>query len=87
MAIMNSKHQKTLGQIFANPTPKTLLWSDIEALLIAIGCEVTEGNGSRVKFDFNGHTVAFHRPHPQKETKPYAVRIAKEFLILIEVTP
>ncbi len=83
---MNSKQRKTLKQIFAKPTPKNILWNDIEALLIAIGCTITEGNGSRVKFDYNGHTVAFHRPHPEKETKPYAVRIAKEFLLLIGVT-
>lgn len=84
---MNSKQLKTLKAIFSKPTPSNILWTDIEKLLVAVGCTVTEGNGSRVKFDFEGYTVAFHRPHPQKETKPYAVRIAKEFLILIGVKP
>jgi len=84
---MNSRQKRTLKCVFSKPTPKNILWSDIEALLVALGCEVTEGRGSRVKFDFKGHTVAFHRPHPQKETKPYAVRIVKEFLELIKVTP
>lgn len=84
---MNNKQRKTLERIFDTPTQSNILWSDIEKLFVAIGCTVTEGNGSRVKFDYEGYTVAFHRPHPQKETKPYAVRIAKEFLTLIEVTP
>ena len=84
---MNSKHRETLKAIFSTPTPKNLEWSKIEFLLVAIGCTVFDGKGSRVKFDYNGQTVAFHRPHPQKEAKPYVVRIAREFLELIEVTP
>ena len=84
---MNSKHQKTLDLVFKNPAPKNLEWKKIESLLIAIGCVVTDGNGSRVKFDYAGHTAAFHRPHSSKEAKPYVVRLVREYLILIGVTP
>ncbi len=45
---MNSKHRKTLEAIFAKPVTGTIEWSRIEALLIAVGCEVIEGRGSRV---------------------------------------
>jgi len=84
---MNSKHRKTLAAIFSTPAPKSIKWSKIEALLIAAGCVVTDGSGSRVKFDFNGHTVVFHRPHPQKETKPYVVRLVREYLELTGIKP
>jgi len=35
---MNSKQRKTLKNIFSRPTPKNLLWNDIESLFRAIGC-------------------------------------------------
>jgi hypothetical protein len=47
---MHSRHRKTLAAIFSNPAPKTLVWADIESLLSAVGCEVIEGDGSRVRF-------------------------------------
>ncbi len=84
---MNSKHKKTLAAIFSTPVPKNIEWAKIEALLVAVGCVVTDGGGSRVKFDFKGHTAAFHRPHPQKETKPYAVRLVREYLKLTGIKP
>lgn len=84
---MNNKHQKTLLAIFSIPTPVNLEWARIENLLIAIGCEVIEGNGSRVRFVYEQHVAAFHRPHPQKEAKAYQVRAARDFCIVIGVTP
>ena len=84
---MNSRHRKTLTAIFSNPTPKTLLWADIEALLLAIGCEIIEGDGSRVRFIRDDVMGYFHRPHPKKEAAPYQIRDAKTFLTKLEVTP
>jgi hypothetical protein len=86
---MNSKQRKTPEAIFLRPTPKNLLWSDIESLFKAIGCVVVEGAGSRVSFryilqhdDGNDEEVQgdFHRPHPGKEAKPYQVKKAENFL-------
>lgn len=77
---MNSAQKKTLAAIFATPTPKNLVWADIESLLIALGCNVYEGSGSRVSFQRDGQKADFHRPHPRKEAKPYQVRDAKDFL-------
>ncbi len=62
-------------------------WRKIEALFIALGAQVIEGNGSRVRFELNGVVASFHRPHPQKEAKPYQVRDAKEFLSQAGVKP
>lgn len=84
---MNNRHQKTLAAIFSKPTPKSLVWTDIEALFLAIGCEMLEGAGSRVAFIRNDQKANFHRPHPGKEAKPYQVRDAKNFLSKLGVTP
>lgn len=84
---MNSKHQKTLEAIFGKPTPSGLEWVRIESLLVAVGCTVVEGRGSRVRFVLGEHVATFHRPHPAKEAKPYQVTDAKTFLQLIGVTP
>ena len=84
---MNSKQTKILHAIFAKPTTTTLEWAHIENLLIAIGCQVIEGRGSRVRFVYNGIVVAFHRPHPAKEAKLYQVEQVREFLSIIGVKP
>jgi hypothetical protein len=84
---VNKKHQKTLKIIFENPIPKTLEWKSIEALFIALGANVVEGRGSRVRFELNGEVGTFHRPHPQKEAKPYQVRDARRFLEQAGITP
>jgi hypothetical protein len=64
-----------------------MAWADIESLLIAVGCQVVEGSGSRVRFINAGEFESFHRPHPAKEAKRYQVKAARAFLIRIGVTP
>ncbi|MCX7691959.1 type II toxin-antitoxin system HicA family toxin [Tepidimonas taiwanensis] len=87
MLRMHSRHRKTLEAIFAKPTSATIEWSRIEALLIAVGCTVIEGRGSRVRFAFGDKVATFHRPHPAKEAKPYQVEDARTFLERIGVKP
>lgn len=77
---MNATHRKTLAAIFATPTPSSLEWRKSETLFVALGAQIVEGNGSRVRFELNGVVASFHRPHPRKEAKPYQVRDAREFL-------
>ena len=60
---------------------------DNQGHLIAVGAEVIEGWGSRVRFHKDGEIGTFHRPHPKKEAKPYQVRDARDFLTKIGVTP
>ena len=74
---MNNAHRNTLKAIFCNPIPVTLEWRRIESLLEALGAKIIEGSGSSVRFELNG---AFHRPHPQKEAKPYQIRDTRMFL-------
>lgn len=56
-------------------------------LFVALGAQVIEGNGSRVRFELNGVVASFHRPHPHKEAKPYQVRDARRFLAEAGVRP
>ena len=87
MAGMNSAQRKTLAAIFASPTPSSLEWRKIESLLVALGAQLIRGNGSRVRFELHGVVASFHRPHPQKEAKPYQVRDARDFLSQAGVQP
>jgi hypothetical protein len=77
---VNKKHQRTLDSIFINPPPANINWSDIEAMLIALGAEISEGNGARVRIKLNNVRAVFHRPHPQKETDKGSVKSMKRFL-------
>ncbi len=86
-ASMNSKQTKILAAVFTNPLPANIEWTAIESLLLATGCELIEGNGSRVRFVCKGVIASFHRPHPAKEAKRYQVRDAREFLVKIGVVP
>jgi hypothetical protein len=81
------QQRKILEAIFREPVSGSIEWSAVESLLVAVGCEIIEGNGSRVRFVFEGHIASFHRPHPAKEAKRYQVRDAREFLSQIGVKP
>ncbi len=86
-SMLGSTHKETLRQVFKSPPPANLEWRKVEALLIALGCQVIEGRGSRVRFAKDGKVAAFHRPHPSKEAQPYQVRYARTYLELLEVQP
>lgn len=77
---MRGKYKKTLLAIFASPIRSNVLWSDIEALLMDLGADITEGNGSRVRIALNGIRAVFHRPHQKKETDKGALKSMRKFL-------
>lgn len=77
---MNTKQEKTLAEIYKNPIQSNIAWSDIESLLIALGAELSEGNGSRVRIKLNGERAVFHRPHPQKEADKGTIVSIRRFL-------
>ena len=76
---MNKKLRQTLASVFHSPVRANILWNDIERLLLALGAEISEGNGSRVRIGLNGVRSVFHRPHPQKEADRGAVRDLQRF--------
>jgi len=51
---MNAKHGKTLRGIFARPTSPSIVFGDIEALVLALNGQVQEGAGSRIKITLEG---------------------------------
>jgi hypothetical protein len=84
---MNARQTRTLAALFRHPTPASIEWADIEALLLAVGCRLVEGSGSRVRFVKDEFVETFHRPHPAKEAKRYQARAARDYLIRLGVKP
>lgn len=78
---LNKKHQKILDSIFVEPARSNVIWNDIEKLLKALGTEISQGRGSRVRLYLNGVKAVFHRPHPKKETDKGALKSMRRFLI------
>ena len=77
---MNRRHQQTLEAIFTDPILSNVEWKSVESLFEALGAEITEGRGSRVRVALNGIRAVFHRPHPQKETDKGALKSVRRFL-------
>lgn len=84
---MSKKHRSTLQAVFDDPVRSNIAWRDVEAMLVALGAEITEGAGSRVRIALNGVRAVFHRPHPQKETDKGAIRSLRRFLTEAGFTP
>ncbi len=84
---MNPKHKRTLAALMGSPTPKSLPFRNVESLLAALGCEVAEGEGSRVSFNLKGRSMTLHRPHPGKDIQSYQIRDVKGFLKKAGVQP
>ena len=56
-------------------------------MLVAVGCVLEEGRGSRVRVMKGDIFAIFHRPHPLKETDKGAVVSVREYLVKIGVEP
>lgn len=84
---MDSKHRRTLEAIFERPERANILWRDIESLFAALGGEVSEGSGSRVRVALNGVHAVFHRPHPRKEANKATVKSVRRFLEQVGIQP
>jgi hypothetical protein len=77
---LSRTHRRTLRILFEEPVRSSIPWADIEKLLLALGAELSEGRGSRVRIHLNKVRAVFHRPHPQKETDRGAVKSMQRFL-------
>jgi hypothetical protein len=82
---VNRKHQRTLERIIEKPERSDIPWRDIERLIVALGGELSEGRGSRVRIYLNGVRAVFHRPHPERVTDKGAVSSMRRFLKEAEV--
>ncbi len=84
---MNAKHRRTLEAIFARPVPSDLRWADIESLFGALGAEVSEGRGSRIRVAPGSAEAVFHRPQPSPNADKGAVGAVRRFLERAGVEP
>ena len=78
---MNKKNKSTLAAIFEDPARSDIVWADIESLLYALGAEITEGKGSRVRIALKEVRAVFHRPHPRNVTDKGSVKSMRRFLL------
>lgn len=84
---MKSRSRTTLSQIFKRPVSGSIRWADIEALLLDLGAEINEREGSRISIFLFGEVKVFHRPHPSPDTDKGAVVSVKKWLEQHGVTP
>lgn len=77
---LNSKQNKTLEAIFKNPVSASIVWTEVERLLEALGGQIQPVGGSRVSVVLNDTVGHFHKPHPRKETDKGAVVDVRKFL-------
>lgn len=63
------------------------MFADIEALLKAVGANVFEREGSRIKVVIQSEQWRAHRPHPGKEAKRYQVEEVRELLERVGIHP
>lgn len=84
---MNRAHRKALVAVFTRPTRSDIRWSEIEALMVSLGGEVSERADSRVAVTLSGVRAIFHRPHPQPVTKKGAIDAVRQFLANAGIKP
>jgi hypothetical protein len=84
---MSNYHRRTLEAVFRDPVSGTIVWADVESMVLYFGGEIRPGRGSRVTFIINGKRAAFHRPHPKKEARRWAIRKLRQLLITAGMEP
>ena len=78
---MNKKQRRALQKIFEEPVRSDISWNDIESLLKALGADISEGKGSRVRIALENVRAVFHRPHPERVTDKGTVKSVRRFLL------
>ena len=82
-----SRRQKQIDRLKSKP--KDYTFDEAVGLLGSLGFQQSskgKTSGSRVMFEKGGYKILVHKPHPQKELKPYQINellteLAKEGLI------
>ncbi len=77
---MNKKQRLTLAKLFEKPERSDITWADIEGLFNALGAELSEGRGSRIRVAYKGFKAVFHRPHPGPDANKSTVKSVRRFL-------
>ena len=78
---LNSKQKMVWNDIFFDPIKSSVKWDDIMNLFKALGGDISNGRGSRVRILLNGNVGLFHRPHPEPTTDKGALKSVRTFLL------
>lgn len=84
---VNAAQRKTLEQVFERPTRSDVRWTAVEALVRALGGNVSEGRGSRVRFRLGERVATIHGPHPKRVTGKATLEDVRRFLENAGVRP
>ena len=77
---MKTRSRKTLELIFSRPTPSSVKWEAVVALLAELGAEITQREGSRVAVFLFEQVRVMHRPHPAPDMDKGAVASIRRWL-------
>ena len=84
---MNNKHRITLEKINRHPTPANVRWQDLVSLLKAVGVELSQGSGARVRLKATTERMVVHQPHPGPNTGKATIRDVAKFLKTLGIVP
>ena len=76
---LSNKYLHTLEHIFQHPTPHTLEWHDVIALVEHLGA-VKEGDKGHLTLTLNGITQDFHRSQNKEVSEITQVQALRDFL-------
>lgn len=77
---MNSRQRRTHQRIFERPTRSDLKWTAVVSLLKALGAEISEADGARVRVLLSERIAIFHRPHPAPEAGKGLIEALRKYL-------
>ena len=83
MEKLNSKRQSTYDAIYTEPKSSDIYGDDIVKLLIHLGCQMRQGDVSRVTFLYGSRRMKMHLPHKKGGKKPllkYQIEDIRKFL-------
>lgn len=84
---MNKSHQKTLTLLFSRPVSGNVKWSKVRALLVALGVDISEREGSRVGLELQGRMLVLHKPHPSPDMNKASVEALRNWLRALGIAP
>lgn len=77
---MKNKHKEILSKLYEVPTRSDISWDEVVKLFEALGAVIIQGNGSRIKIQYEESPLFMHKPHPGKWLKKYMVKKVQQFL-------
>ena len=84
---LRKKHRQIFDKLYSRPTPSSLKFRDVDAMLYALGVTRSESAGSRVTFELDGQVIVIHAPHPSPQMKKSSVDSLRKFLTDLGYVP